>query len=163
MTPEELRIRADTIYAYDPATGHFWWRQIPKRGKAKDGVPAGWICKLGYRLLKIDGKSHYAHRLAWLLIHGNLPRMLDHKNCVKDDNRICNLRTATDVGNAANRAKPTTNTSGLKGAYFVKGRWMAAIKYEKKFHWLGSFVSKEEAHAAYCKKAQQVFGEYWHA
>jgi hypothetical protein len=126
-------------------------------------MPAGWICKLGYRLLKVNSRSYYAHRIAWLLTYGSFPAMLDHKNCIKDDNRISNLRLASAAQNSANRSKQSNNTSGLRGVLLYKrtGKWMASIKYNRKQYHLGFFTSREEAYAVYCKRAREVFGEYW--
>lgn len=45
------------------------------------------------------------HRLIWLATWGEIPDgyMPDHKNRIKDDNRVANLRLVTAQGNAANR------------------------------------------------------------
>jgi len=44
-----------------------------------------------------------------------------------------------------------TNTSGIKGVYWSKRdrRWCAAISIKNKTHYLGSFVSKDDAAEAY--------------
>ena len=66
----------------------------------------------------------------------------------------------------ANVGLIVTNKSGLKGvSHYRAGEtygkpWQASIRDNGKSRHLGHFASKEEAHAAYCKTAEQVFGEF---
>lgn len=40
---------------------------------------------------------------------------------------------------------PTNNTSGVKGVYFIKGKWVAKIVFQKKQYYLGAFTDFNEA------------------
>lgn len=83
-----------------------------------------------------------AHRLAWLWVHGELPEHeIDHKNQIRSDNRIGNLRSATSKQNKENAPKRSSNTSGHKGVHWDKTRdkWMAFVVHHRKFHNLGRF------------------------
>jgi hypothetical protein len=86
----------------------------------------------------------------------------EHKNCDTLDNQRVNLRAATKSQNAANRNKPKTNTSGFKGVSWSKrlNKWRAAVKYNWKQIHVGYFVSKEDAFAAYQKKAVELHKEF---
>lgn len=105
-----------------------------------------------------------AHRLAWLYIYGEWPiDQLDHINRNTSDNRIENLREATQSQNNANRsANKSKKYSPLKGVSFYPDskRWTASIRINNKNRHLGCFDTAEEAHAAYVAEADQVFGEF---
>ena len=40
---------------------------------------------------------------------------------------------------------PANNTSGTKGVYFVRGKWLAKIVFQKKAYYLGSYDHLEDA------------------
>lgn len=141
---------------YDPATGKFSWKQEP-----------GTISN-GYRYIRVNQKMMLAHRIAWFMQYGEDPegQLIDHINGNRLDNRIANLRIATYSQNSANAKRHSRNTSGLKGASKVlrngkwTGRWQSSITFQRKQMHLGSFGTKEEAHAAYVKAARELQGEF---
>ena len=104
-----------------------------------------------------------AHLLVWILIHGKYPdRELDHINNIRNDNRVGNLREATEKQNSWNRKGNKTSKCEYKGVQKIQNskKWMARIGKDGIFYRLGSFVSKEEAAIAYNKKALELFGEF---
>lgn len=122
------------------------------------GDVAGRICKTtGYvRIASKCGRcnSIHAHRLAWLLYYGRLPKSnIDHINGVKDDNRITNLREATHAENLQNiRCRQRKKYPSLPmGVCFHKGtgKYQAKIKLNYKTRWLGYFDCPMEAEKAY--------------
>ena len=120
--------RAREILEYNPATGQLCWRN--SRSTVRAGAVAGTIDKDGYVCIRADGKTYKAHRLVWLIIHGVWPAgQIDHINRVKSDNRIENLRDATQELNQRNRDLRKDNISGVTGVYLHKqsGRWAASI------------------------------------
>lgn len=139
------------LLAYDPETGSFTWR-VGRKG-TKAGAVAGVISNcLGYRLIGVLCQRHYAHRLAWLLTHGEWPQhQIDHINGDRADNRIINLRCATHLENQQNRHAPKANKHGHAGVFFhpPTGKYVAKIKVMRKRHHLGSFDTPAEAGAAY--------------
>jgi hypothetical protein len=67
-------------------------------------------------------------------------KIVDHINHNTLDNRRVNLRLVSPSINAANRKRGC-------GAYFDKRRrrWVARVGFMGKTHWLGQFVTKEQA------------------
>ena len=143
---------------YEPKTGLFRWRKTFSNVRPA-GTEAGSKQPAGYIIISINKRFYYAHRLAWLLVHGEWPeRFIDHKNGVPGDNRIENLRLATDRQNLANRRLNQNNTSGHKGVWWHRKckKWAAEVAGKK----LGLFVTKEDAAAAYASQAKGLFGEF---
>lgn len=150
------------VLRYHPRTGFFTWRSCPSP-KIKAGTRAGSVHPQGYRRISVDGHHYAAHRLAWFYVRGSWPPFdLDHKNTVKDDNRLSNLRSATLAENNQNRIRPNTGSaSGLLGVSpdARKGKWRAQIWVNGSSKSLGRFDKKEDAHRAYleAKKALHPF------
>ena len=118
----------------------------------------------GYKLVHLNGKYLRVHRLVAEAFIPNPENKscVDHKNNIRDDNRIDNLRWATTKENNQNTSISSINKSGYKGVNWDKRykRWRASI-FENglKVH-LGYFRSLDDAVKARQKKANEVFGEY---
>lgn len=155
LTADRLR----EVLRFDSATGEFYWL-CPTRRRIVQGAKAGTLRPDGYRRIRIDNKTYLAHRLAWLYVHGEFPASkLDHSNRNRDDNRLANLRTATDVQNSQNRVtRPPA--SGLSGAVAHGSRWQSHINAAGKRTHLGTFDTAEEAHAAYIA-ARRELHPFW--
>lgn len=112
----------------------------------------------------IHGVSNTHLLLHWVVtgIKGDRQIGIDHINRDISDNRIANLRFATQQQNSANMCKRACNTSGFKGVRVTenKKKWSAYIKYNYKQIYLGIYETKIEAAKAYNKKAVELFGEY---
>lgn len=157
--PDVERLRH--LLHYNPDTGAFTWL-VSNSPIAKVGNEAGCIQKTtGYILIGIDGRLHRAHRLAWYYVHGKWPYQIDHINGIKGDNRVSNLRECSSSQNAQNIGARANNGSGYKGITATpEGRWMARIAANGRRQCLGTFATKEEAHAAYSDAAQRLHGEF---
>lgn len=151
--------RLRELLHYDPATGVFTW--LVHRQRHRAGTVAGSPHSAGYIEIGVCGRSYLAHRLAWLYVHGEWPaRDVDHRNGIKTDNRIDNLRDVTKVVNLQNRRGAAAgNVSGLLGVSKSAakcGRWFARLQVNGRQKSLGSFDSPEAAHAAYLTAKRQL-------
>lgn len=163
LTAQRLR---DEL-SYDPVTGIFR-RRHDQRGRGfpyKAGDIAGGVAGNGYYFIRVDGVKYTGHRLAWFYVHGAWPSLeVDHKNRIRRDNRIDNLRLATGSDNCRNGPIRNTNTSGFKGVSFrakhSRRPWRATIYLNGKQVELGFFASPEEAAAVRRAAATHHFGEF---
>lgn len=170
LTAEYLR----SILDYNRESGVFTWKRRPielfedKRicfswNSRFYGKVAGSPNSYGYVLIRINRHSYKAHRLAWLYETGEWPvGRIDHENLKKDDNRLSNLRLASQSQNMANINKHTDNKSGFKGVSWNKRskKWEARISVKSKLKNLGLFSDPSLAYAAYCSAAEKHFGEF---
>ena len=153
--------RLKAILKFDPDTGYFTWLIRPCHPIPKNSI-AGFKNSNGYWEIGVDHNYYRAHRLAWFYITGEWPLQIDHINGIRSDNRFSNLRICDNSLNQQNIKKATrSNGSKLLGAFKNGNRWMSRILANGKRHYLGSFQTKEEAHAAYieAKRRLHPFGE----
>lgn len=141
-----------TMLSYDPATGEFTRLRGTGKGAAAGTKTKGCIDKSnGYRKICVLGRQHYAHRLAWLYMTGKWPdEQIDHKNLDRADNRLDNLRPASNAeNNQRSRARADSKT-GLLGVCWHKkaGKYVAQIRHLGKTIYLGLHDSVESAVAA---------------
>ncbi|CAH0445688.1 hypothetical protein LMG10661_01872 [Ralstonia syzygii subsp. syzygii] len=150
--------RVATLLTYDQTTGIFTWKVA--KGRVHKGSPAGAVLSNGYIGIRIDGVRYLAHRLAWLLIHGEWPQgEIDHINGSRHDNRIENLRDVPRSLNQQNQTRPqSSNTTGALGVSRAdaKGRFRARIFNDGRQHHLGTFKTVEEASQAYVFAKRQM-------
>ncbi len=152
--------RLKEVLNYDEFSGAFTWL-ASGRGRNKD-LSAGCKGSGGYLYICVDYRTYLAHRLAWLYVHGHFPKLIDHIDGDKINNRILNLRKATPFQSIGNTPVRKDNTSGYKGVSWEKRhkRWRARIVIDSKDVYLGEFVCKHQAAKAYNEKASEVFGDF---
>jgi hypothetical protein len=167
------------LLRYDPATGVFTWKPRPPEMFADNGNgytarackiwntryaggPAGSITGAGYIAIAMARVEYLAHRLAWLVVHGEpVPTVIDHKDRNPLNNRIGNLRAATQSRNLANAKRRKDNTSGIKGVSMTRtGRYDARIKANGTLHLLGTFWTLEEAQSARIDAEARLHGVF---
>ena len=105
-----------------------------------------------------------AHQIVYLWHHGHIPPEIDHKNQIKTDNRISNLRAVTSSQNKGNIGLLRNNKSGFRGVSFNarSQKWHAQIKINGKQTYLGRFDLPEQAAKIYNAAAVLHFGEFAH-
>jgi hypothetical protein len=144
--------------SYDHETGVFLW--IKSFHKRRIGMVAGSHDRDGYLSIKLHRKPYRAHRLAWLYVYGSQPtEQIDHRNGVRDDNRIANLREVTFAGNSQNQRKSHADSAhGLIGIDKLTHRnlFRARINVRGKRRNLGYFRTADEAHAAYVAAKREL-------
>ncbi len=162
-TVEEVR----ALLRYEPETGNFYWRERvncnPGWNRRYAGKLAGCKNPNGYVKIEISNQPFWAHRLAWLYVHGEWPSHgIDHRHRIKGDNRISELRLATQGQNMANASLRSDNTSGFKGVSRNGNIWVAEVWFKGKKVYLGCFDEVEHAAAAYRIGAAFLYGEFTH-
>lgn len=156
-----------------------WYSYHPESGAVsrapgslrKSEKRIGHVTKNGYmtiRVTDIDGTSRrfMAHRIAWALYYGKWPNIhIDHINGNRSDNRISNLRLATNSQNSMNCSRHSNSMTGIKGVTWDKQRkkWMARLNKGGRFINLGRFATSDEAKMAYDAAAADAHGEYFRA
>lgn len=144
LTPERVR----EILHYDLETGIFTRRRL--------GKIAGTENDSGYLVIGLDGKYYRAHRLAWLYVYGEWPtELIDHKNRIRTDNRIDNLRQSNRSENTQNTVTQRSS-SGVRGVSRMGEKWKAQIAIDGKDIYLGLFRTVAEASAAYSSAAAKL-------
>lgn len=150
LSYEEAKAR----FSYNPETGEI----VGKRGR-----PLSAKNKAGYCVINtVTGRVYYAHRLAWLLYHGEWPaNVVDHINGKKDDNRIKNLRDATKSQNAIN-SDVTHSATGARSVYTQSNtkKFRVRMMIDKKNVQIGYFKTKKEAEEAAKKARKTRFGDF---
>lgn len=151
------------LLSCDPVNGTLTWRHRPleyfAEAKNPERACASWNTRFagkealtsdvkGYRHGSIFGSLYYAHRVIYAMATGEWPPdQIDHINGDPVDNRIQNLRAATQMENGRNQPMPCTNTSGVVGVHWHKagGKWQASIRVGGKNIHLGMFDRIENA------------------
>jgi len=159
LTQERLK----EVLDYNATTGVFT-RKISGSTAVKVGrvVGSGVTVKANYFKVFIDAQAYIAHRLVWLYVHGTWPKhFIDHVNGDRHDNRLCNLREASSRQNMVNSKLSKASTTGYKGATVLpSGRFRSKLHSGGQVYHLGVFDTVEEAHQAYCDKADELHGDF---
>jgi hypothetical protein len=161
---EVVIVRAKALFSYDQDTGILSWK-VPTSRRVKVGDAAGRVNNSGHIGVGLDGKRYQAHRLIWSMFNGPIPEGLDidHRDEVKTNNRLSNLRLATRGQNMMNVSQHKSNTSGIKGVAFHKGsgKWEAYVSVGRKKTYLGLHNSAERAGEIAAKKRNELHGEFF--
>lgn len=157
MSSYEYQLRLLEQLNYEKDTGIFRWKKSPANNIPAGSV-AGATTSAGYTQITFQGGTCVAHRLVWLMEHGREPvGQIDHVNGIRNDNRIANLREATQSMNQQNSKLRVDNKSGRKGVSWSRAanKWTAGIVVNKKRKHLGVFKDVETAYRAYVAAAAQ--------
>jgi HNH endonuclease/AP2 domain len=140
---------------------------IPETGVfvAKNPGEVSWsINNYGYLKFHLRDEAIYAHRAAWKLVHGWLPRVVDHIDHDPLNNALSNLRPCSIPENVRYQ-RPHKDKVGsiFKGVDYVahRGRWRARIGVDgAKLHLGAGFLTARDAAIAYDQAAIKYFGEF---
>lgn len=160
--PSQSKLRE--IFDFLPVTGELIWKprkdRVSQWNGRHSGKVVGSVCGNDYRYTKIDGRRCVVHRLIWKLAYGSIPNnmMIDHRDQDKSNNRLDNLRLATNGQNQFNKRAQTHKK--FKGVYSHKGKFKAEITHQKERFYLGLFECEVEAAKAFDKKAKDLHGEF---
>jgi len=167
LTREQL----GSLIEYYPEHGDFFWKERGREWFSTNHAKNAWnarfangmagsVSRRGYIHISINGKFYQAHRLAWLLVHGeDAPEDIDHIDGDPTNNRIANLRAVSHAENGRNRRTNSNNLSGVNGVGWNArfGKWQARIKVNGRSKSLGYFDDLNAAADAR-KSAEREFG-----
>lgn len=143
------------LFAYNAGILYWKMRRPPFGFK---GQIAGWTSKKGYHSISINGVKYPRAKLVWLYHKKVWPKEeLDHKNRIRNDDRIENLRPANRFDNATNRFR---NGKPPKGVYPNNGGFYACLQANGKNYRLGQFSTEEEAMKAHRKASLKYQKEF---
>ena len=158
LTQKELRKNLN----YNPTTGIFTWA-VNKANGTHIGDIAGYINCSGYHLIKVNYNLYPTHRLAWLYVYGYFPEHdIDHRNGIRNDNRLSNLREVSRSCNLQNCKIFSTNTTGFPGVHWSKrdNNWRVRIEINQKKYHLGNY--DDPLDAALARLTEEVWNPNWH-
>lgn len=150
-------------FRYCRVRGELFYKVRPHQSKNKPLKGIGTITDGGKRkYATLKGKRYNVARLIFLFHKGYLPEQVDHIDGNGLNNKIGNLRAATNSQNQLNKSAHRRNKSGYKGVYFCKdtGRWRADIMLNRKKTFIGRFDCKHKAAKAYNKMAKKLHGSF---
>lgn len=156
LTQEELH------RLFDYKDGHLYWKIKPSKCTSI-GDKVGCLDTHNlYIKSSYKDKNYLVHRLVFAWHYGYFPKMIDHINGIRFDNRIENLRAADDKSNQWNQKLHSRNTSNYKNVIFRKDkqRWACRFKVNGKHIMRGYFKTPEEANELAIKMRQEFHGQF---
>lgn len=146
------------IYEYRDGNLYFKKRmgQVGQIGKK-----VGCLNNKGYYATTINNTPYLIHRLIFMMFYGYFPKEIDHKNCIKTDNRIENLRPANNQ-NQHNCKIRKDNKSGAKGVYWFKqlNKWKVDVRINGKRKYIGVFEDFELAELVAQEARDKYHGKF---
>ena len=121
-----------------------------------------------YERVSVDGKIQALHRMIYLWNHGHLPKTLDHIDGDRANNKIENLREATQQQNCLNRKHHSNSKSPYKNVYLQaptkkaewKRNWVVRITVAGKSKYIGSFEDLELADLVATEARDKFHGQF---
>jgi hypothetical protein len=124
----------------------------------------------GHRYLRlyVDGKPRSLHRMIYTWHHGAPEGNIDHADGNRENNRIENLRMATQQENCLNRKHRSTSKSPYKNVYLQsptknaewKRNWVVSINVNGKRKYIGSFEDLELADLVATEARDKFHGQF---
>lgn len=143
--------------------GELYWK-VYTSSKTKPGDKAGCKNSHGYIQISIKKKLYQAHRIIFFMHNGYFPKYVDHIDGNRLNNRIENLRKATNFENSWNSKIRKNNTSGIKGVNWNKSRkkWEVRLRFAVtgKNLYFGRYVDKELAELVAIEARNKYHGEF---
>jgi hypothetical protein len=158
-------------FEYDEDTGILTWKVRPlhhfenshSMNVSNAQFPGKKILnnKKGYYVVKIKGKYYQVNRIVWKLLKGTEPEnIIDHIDGDSLNNKIGNLREASNSENSRNVKFNKTNKLGVKGVCQKCNKYQAQISYDGEVHSLGFYDTVEEASLVYQIASLKHHGEF---
>lgn len=155
---EKYYKRAKELISYDPLTGVLRWNGVRGNKIISSTNYQGYI-RVG---ITVDGKlmRMLGHKIAWFILHNEIPEFIDHTNRDTSDNREVNIRKCTKSQNAMNRKRNISTKSGIRGITESNGRWLVRIQIDGNRVVIGRYDDISLAKSARDKAEIELFGEF---
>lgn len=155
----DIEKEINSLLGYCKVSGNLYW----KISTGRRNNPAGSIHKLKgsaltYKIVTINNKKYFSHRLAWFLFYGEWPEIIDHIDGDGLNNKIENLRSVNNSDNRKNMRVQSRNSIGLCGVDYIKktNKYRARIFVDNAEINLGMFTGLFDA-ACVRKSAENRF------
>lgn len=148
------------LFAYHEDGYLTWMVALNKSTKVGDKAGTQGEGDGGYLRVKINGWEYSVHKLIFLWHTGKSPKIVDHADHNKQNNRIDNLRAATAGENSRNASLRKDAQVKVKGVTYRPGKrspWVAELRVNGIRVLHASFRTLEEAERA-VKEARRA----WH-
>lgn len=136
------------FYIYEPDTGNFIWA-VHRHGSKGVGSVAGKTDSHGYIQIRLNGKSHLAHRIAFIYMTGLAPhdKEIDHVDGVRNNNSWSNLRACNRRQNQQNKIFISDSATGIRGVFKRKNKnaYDVVVSVGGKNRYFGRFPDLEFA------------------
>ena len=115
-----------------------------------------------YARVRVCGKVYPLHRIVFLWNHGYLPKIVDHIDNDRSNNKIENLREATQQQNCLNRVAHKNNKSGYKNVHWdgKSSKWCVLVNVYGKRKTIGYFDDIDLAGLVAYEARAKFHGEF---
>jgi len=123
------------------------------------------ISSNGYYVFNLCRKTVYVHRIIWFLNKGSFPKdMIDHIDHNRINNKISNLREATNAQNQWNVTKSIKNSTGYKNVSWKQKDKLYEVQIHDgtKLRYCGCFKKLEDAIKCADENRKKLHGEFAH-
>jgi len=157
---------ANVIITKDYLHGLFEYREgklhwkINRTNKTKAGMVVGSFKE--YNSVCLNKVKTGVHRIIFMMFHGFMPDYIDHIDGNTLNNKIENLRQATNMQNQQNSKLSAKNTSGYKNVHWDKScnKWKIVLTVNKKSIVIGYNTNLELAGLIAKEARIKNFGEF---
>ncbi len=114
----------------------------------------------GYQKVWINNTPYAVHRIIFKMHNGSEPKIVDHINQCRCDNRIANLRAASPQQNCMNKKVVANSKTGINGVHHSGyGGFRVRTKHKNKVVNLGTFDDFFEACCV--RKSAEMKNEFY--
>ena len=116
-----------------------------------------------YIQVEYNNTTYMMHRIIYEMHYGEIPigLQIDHFDRNPLNNKIENLRLATQSQNRTNSGAPSNSSTGIKGVHKTpSGKYQARLGIDGIKLYIGLFDNKEEADEAVTFVRRKLHGEF---
>lgn len=149
-------------FEYHPE-GRLIWKVSRRGGKAYPGAPVGNRRQDGYVTVGLLNKKWLLHRIIFAMHNdGRMPEVIDHIDGDPWNNRIENLREASNSKNQHNRKLDCRNKLGVKNVQYHRRdkNYAVRLKVCGKVRTVGYYKDLELADLVAQMAREKYFGEF---